>query len=761
MSKTKKNHYIAQWYQKGFFYDSKDKLHHLNLSPDRINSLKESIKYHNNYTIKSPANIFFTEHLYSTFLENNFNDSVERILFGNIDNIGSRAVNYFINGEFTNQHKYFNFFFEYLDAQKIRTPKGLDWIKKYYSNLKQNDLMQEMQGLRQLNCTTWLEGVKEIVSAENSEIKFIFSDHPVTIYNFGLSLEENDYKYPYDPSINLKGSQTIFPLDKNHCLILTNYEYAKNPDTENLKELRTDVCNFRKSLTRTDNIIRTRSLKKQDVESINYIIKKRANKYIAAGKKEWLYPENNINIELNKIQKILLPPKNELSKYGGEIFAKFESGHIQYQNEFGGTTRKENRFLKGISSKDKVLLFIKQIENILGLSEGKDWDYVRKELNVDHIKKIYTSFDILYPKDTNIIDILPKPNGNLRAVYTGFINFYNVSTILISVIPHFDEIIIQNPFMHINIFSDDENYFNQFKNITLEHIYLILFLKEFILVDKIILVPNITLFSSYLAQQIVNLSEERLKKYDYKNDTKFNNQFNFFNRKYLKNLLLYNPETTLNQYIKKEDLMYPEYLLKNLEQEKLKNPLILLQDNVFENNGQLMNVQLFPNFEISLFICQITESILLTDNYIRWQEISEFQANSDSNKWGNIISTVYNFDFMLNRNQFFVYNQIKSDKKDITKALFKNIYLHTKNLIEDFNINSLDEEIKVNLLKISNRNNNIDYEKYYFCCKFKFFIPNNGIHHNNVNRLLIATGNEKYIKNIPLAIFMEHNYFNL
>jgi len=43
--------------------------------------------------------------------------------------------------------------------------------------------MLEMQHLRQMHCTMWLEAVREIISAEDSEIKFIISDHGVTSYH--------------------------------------------------------------------------------------------------------------------------------------------------------------------------------------------------------------------------------------------------------------------------------------------------------------------------------------------------------------------------------------------------------------------------------------------------------------------------------------------------------------------------------------------------------------------------------------------------
>jgi hypothetical protein len=107
---------------------------------------------------------------------------VERKLFGQIDARGALAVRAFMGDDAGGWHAHFKTFFEYLDIQKIRTPKGLDWLSAQYPRLPQNDLMFEMQGVRRMHCTIWVEGVREIVSAQDADVKFIVSDHPVTIY---------------------------------------------------------------------------------------------------------------------------------------------------------------------------------------------------------------------------------------------------------------------------------------------------------------------------------------------------------------------------------------------------------------------------------------------------------------------------------------------------------------------------------------------------------------------------------------------------
>jgi len=95
----------------------------------------------------------------------------------------------FAGSDVSEWHRHFKTLFEYIDIQKIRTPKGLDWLKAQYPTLTQNELMYEMQGIRMMHCTIWTEGVREIVSAENADVKFIISDHPVTIYNHAVPPE--------------------------------------------------------------------------------------------------------------------------------------------------------------------------------------------------------------------------------------------------------------------------------------------------------------------------------------------------------------------------------------------------------------------------------------------------------------------------------------------------------------------------------------------------------------------------------------------
>src|SRR5262249_24534810 len=148
-------------------------------------------------------------------------------------------------------------------------------------------------GLRFMHCAMWTEGVREIVSAEDSDVKFIVSDHPVTLYNASVSPTAPGCVYPGDPSVEWIGTQTIFVLNANTCLILTHLEYAQNPGTVNLITPRTHARYRGSSLVLTDAFIRTRKLSRDEVIPINYLLKSRARRFLAASNRDWLFPERS------------------------------------------------------------------------------------------------------------------------------------------------------------------------------------------------------------------------------------------------------------------------------------------------------------------------------------------------------------------------------------------------------------------------------------------------------------------------------------
>ena len=549
MSKTRNNHYVPQWYQEGFFDQGKSALVYLDLAPKEI-ILKDGRRFTGKSLFKSAptSRCFFETDLYSTFFGTSVNDEIERFLFGDIDSRGAKAVRAFWTDDKAKWHKNFQTLFEYIDIQKLRTPKGLNWLRTQYPRISQNDLMQEMQGIRMMHCSIWSEGIKEIVSAEDSETKFIVSDHPVTIYNHAIAPGGNGPKYEYDPSITLKGSQTVFPLNRDFCLILTNLEYGKEPGCDPSSK-RTFPRHFKYGMARTDAFIRTRKLVDEEVIKINHLIKKRARRYIAAGKIEWLYPEKLVSQKWEDIRTFLLPPESELHLFGGELFAKFDSGDVHYQDEFG-RTEGEHKFLKKelpikplrpndycgcgsgkkfrgccqnkainkrsswkeLSIRERNLTLLNGVVDILDLDDSKNWIEVRRDLTNEQVSEIYQLYEALWPKETDILSLLPKTDGTPRAVYTGIIHPELITEFALGASLYFQEIIIQHPLLHPGTVKEE---FNPVKNPQSHRLEFIKSILQFIIIMPlveagiVILVPDPCNFDQHLHRQMLSMAEAR------------------------------------------------------------------------------------------------------------------------------------------------------------------------------------------------------------------------------------------------------------
>lgn len=180
----------------------------------------------------------------------------------------------------------------------------------------------------------------------------------------------------------------------NHCFILTNLEYARDPDYVDPLISRTNPRYFAETITRWDTVIRDRRLNPEEVCAINYIVKKRARKHIAAAQSEWLYPEKSFpQNEWGSLNEVLLPPKNKIHMFGGEIYVGGKNGGLAwYQDEFGRrhTSREDNdNPVQKYLIKQRNQILCNAILEIFGFSKGKDWDDFRKELTDDKIKELY------------------------------------------------------------------------------------------------------------------------------------------------------------------------------------------------------------------------------------------------------------------------------------------------------------------------------------------------------------------------------------
>ena len=358
----KNNHYVPQWYQRHFLPHNQEnkELFYLNLKP-KIAVDSDGISHILNPIHKTGFKYCFAEEdLYTTRFGKEESTKIEQMFFGKIDSNGKKAVDYFINFKHPSiNQKAFNDLITYMSVQKLRTPKGLEWLSRQSGSSNQNEILNIMIYLKSLYCAIWTECVWLIADASQSETKFIVSDHPVTVYNRKCNPNSKYCSESNDPDISLNATQTIFPLSLDKVLILTNLSWVRNPYQSELK-LRPNPIKLRPAMFKILDIQTLRLLKEAEVKEINFIIKKRAYSYIGAAKKEWLFPEEDVSTSNwnNFGNGYLLMPDPRSLDYSGEIMWGNDNGIVGSIDAYGRPAGHPD-FNKEIDTKEEFQTFYK------------------------------------------------------------------------------------------------------------------------------------------------------------------------------------------------------------------------------------------------------------------------------------------------------------------------------------------------------------------------------------------------------------------
>lgn len=332
----KHNHYVPEWYQKRFLPPGQTKHYYLDLAPERVT--REGHTYIRRALLRwGPAQCFAQDDLYTTIWGGLENRDIEKFFFGKLDIAGKNAVEHF--AEFTlrdGSHEAFEALVPYMSVQKLRTPKGLGWLRQISGGLPKNETLILLQDIQNIFCAIWTECVWQIADASKSPTKFIISDHPIVTYNrecFPASKYCQGYN---DPDIRFVATHTIFPLSPDKVLILTNLSWVRDPFQNPLK-LRPNPDFFRGAIFNFLSIQVDRILTEEEVIEINYITKRRALRYIAAAEEEWLYPERHLRSDhWRKLgDGYLLMPDPRHIHGGGEVVIGYEGGRSDAFGAYG------------------------------------------------------------------------------------------------------------------------------------------------------------------------------------------------------------------------------------------------------------------------------------------------------------------------------------------------------------------------------------------------------------------------------------------
>ena len=233
----------------------------------------------------------------------------------------------------------------------------------------------------------------------------------------------------------------------------------------------------------TIDFIRSRELDDQQVSEINFILKARAQRHIAAGREAWLYPERMVKKSWQELRETLRPPMDELHRFGGGRCMPATTAGT-FTTKTSSTVPKTTPFppegAASIAAEAEGRLRLRVRSSLAGAAGRKSFDlrpsWTERSIRERNLMLFRSSLDFsnstartgpkfvvsclttrslrpiayegLWPLETDLLGLLPKPDGQLRSVYTGSLHPQHIHEFAIGSTLYFGEILIQHPFVH-------------------------------------------------------------------------------------------------------------------------------------------------------------------------------------------------------------------------------------------------------------------------------------------------------------------------
>ncbi len=151
-----RHHYVPIWYQRGFLAPEQTSFKILDMRPEVFKNAHGKVRGQGNSILnKGPDAHFWESDLYTIRWLGRTDDVIERQLFGAIDAMGKKAIQAWLAENYDTVHSTYQHVYEFMDALRLRTPKGLRFVQAMTQKRSQLDLMVAMQELRRMHCIMW------------------------------------------------------------------------------------------------------------------------------------------------------------------------------------------------------------------------------------------------------------------------------------------------------------------------------------------------------------------------------------------------------------------------------------------------------------------------------------------------------------------------------------------------------------------------------------------------------------------------------
>ena len=392
---------------------------------------------------------------------------------------------------------------------------------------------------------------------------------------------------------------------------------------------------------------------------------------------------------------------------------------------------------------------------------------MRREITDQKIRDVYALYDALWPLQTNLLAMLPEPDGEARAIYTGVLHPSVISNCALGLSLYFDELLIEHPFTHPSTVN------KEFSPLERPQTYRQEFLKSVVLLMTIIplveqglvtLFPDPCNFDFHLRDQMLEMAKFRSRGMNV--DPKEESGLKQMVEEDGKRAILLLPREGLRRLVVRTspelDEEFVEAVLDRFDNLRELDPLAVLQEGSLEGGevgGQLMPYKMAPNFEITMYLAQATGSCFVTDSVFRWRELMvaamrgtqgasplvQLRASMQSAKFV-FPNDVQEIGALAERGIFRTYPAIMGRVFNYLSQLSAR---GSKPNFEG-GLNAEFQRIQASTAPVAKKSTARLSEARLSC-----LWPAGGIQDNTVNRLLLMSSSEHHLASAPMALFVK------
>ena len=420
-----------------------------------------------------------------------------------------------------------------------------------------------------------------------------------------------------------------------------------------------------------------------------------------------------------------------------------------------------------LSIRERNLALHRAVVDILALGPERTWVDVRRDITDDKISRLYGVFAAFWPVETDLLQLLPKPDGRSRVVYTGSLHPTLIRDFAIGAALYFGEVLIEHPFVHA------ESLRKEYSPVETPRIYRQEVLKAVLLFETLMplvdcglvnLIPDPCSFDPHLRDEMMRMAKERATLMPSRErDERIFRVAEADGRRSLMLAPVSYLKATLAKGVPGLEGVEAGEMIRAVQEAKLNDPLATLQQGSLaggKNGGQLTMMKMAPNFEMAMYLAQATGAGIVTDSPNRWDELQSALRRRQMDPHGGLrefARQVERARFIFPQDEYDVArlsfsgaaNVYPSLMRDALKYLVDRDRRGGKPNFETQLASRLTKGHKLAQLAIAKS------EPQTANVQIRAAVPASGIQDNTVNRLLLMSSSEYHLSGVPMAFFME------